>query len=106
MEQLALEGITGGCGNGNFCPDAPITRAEMSVFLLRTKYGSDYLPPAASGLLFTDVPADYWAVDWIEQLALEDIARGCGNGNFCPDTQVTRDQMAVLLQKLFGFPLP
>ena len=71
-----------------------------------TKYGSGYLPPAASGLLFTDVPADYWAVDWIEQLALEDIARGCGNGNFCPDTQVTRDQMAVLLQKLFGFPLP
>ena len=106
VEQLALEGITGGCGNGNYCPDAPITRAEMSIFLLRAKYGSAYVPPTATGTLFIDVPADYWAVDWVEQLYNEGVARGCGNGNFCPDIQMTRDQMAVFLQKLFGFPLP
>ncbi len=106
IEQLALEGITGGCGNGSYCPDAPITRAEMSIFLLRAKYGSTYVPPTATGVLFLDVPADYWAVDWIEQLYNEGVAQGCGNGNFCPDTQMTRDQMAVFLQRLFGFPLP
>jgi trimeric autotransporter adhesin len=33
IEQLAADGITGGCGGGNFCPDQPITRAEMAVFL-------------------------------------------------------------------------
>lgn len=36
IEQLAAEGITGGCGHGNFCPDKPITRAQMAVFLVRT----------------------------------------------------------------------
>ncbi len=33
IEQLAAEGITGGCSGGNFCPDGLVTRAEMAVFL-------------------------------------------------------------------------
>jgi hypothetical protein len=33
IERLAADGITGGCGEGNFCPNAPVTRAQMAVFL-------------------------------------------------------------------------
>ena len=33
IEALAKSGITGGCGGGNFCPDAPLTRGQMAVFL-------------------------------------------------------------------------
>jgi len=33
VEALAAAGITAGCGNGNFCPDAPVTRGQMAVFL-------------------------------------------------------------------------
>jgi len=33
IEALAASGITGGCGSGNFCPDAPVTRGQMAVFL-------------------------------------------------------------------------
>ena len=33
VEALAASGITGGCGGGQFCPDAPLTRAQMAVFL-------------------------------------------------------------------------
>ncbi len=33
VEALAASGITGGCGSGNFCPDNPITRGQMAVFL-------------------------------------------------------------------------
>lgn len=36
IEQLAAEGITSGCGDGNYCPDNPVTRAQMAVFLVRT----------------------------------------------------------------------
>ena len=36
IEQLAAEGITSGCGNNNFCPENPVTRAQMAVFLVRT----------------------------------------------------------------------
>jgi hypothetical protein len=33
VEALAASGITGGCGGGNFCPDNPLTRGQMAVFL-------------------------------------------------------------------------
>ena len=35
VEALAKSGITGGCGNGNFCPDQPLTRGQMAVFLAK-----------------------------------------------------------------------
>jgi hypothetical protein len=104
IEQLALEGITSGCGNGNYCPDATITRAEMSIFLLRGEHGSAYTPPTATGMVFDDVPLGSFAVDWIEQLAFEGITSGCGNGNYCPNNSVTRAEMAVFLVRAFGLP--
>jgi hypothetical protein len=33
VEALNASGITGGCGGGNYCPDAPVTRGQMAVFL-------------------------------------------------------------------------
>ena len=98
---MAAEGVTSGCGSGSYGPDGPVTRAQMAVFLLRAKYGSGYSPPTATGV-FGDVDLGHWAVHWIEQLAAEGITAGCGGGNYCPDAQVTRDQMAVFLVRTFG----
>jgi hypothetical protein len=103
IEQLSVEGITGGCGNGNYCPDSPVTREQMAIFLLRAKHGNTYVPPAATGV-FADVPADYWAASWIEQLAAEGITGGCGGGKYCPKGTVTRAQMAVFLVAAFNLP--
>jgi hypothetical protein len=35
VEALAASGITAGCGGGNFCPDNPLTRGQMAVFLAK-----------------------------------------------------------------------
>jgi hypothetical protein len=35
VEALAASGITAGCGNGDFCPNAPLTRGQMAVFLAK-----------------------------------------------------------------------
>ncbi|HMZ08350.1 MAG TPA: choice-of-anchor Q domain-containing protein [Anaerolineales bacterium] len=35
IEQLAAEGITSGCGGGLYCPDNPVTRDQMAVFLVK-----------------------------------------------------------------------
>jgi hypothetical protein len=105
IKQLAAEGITGGCGSGNYCPETPVTRAQMAVFLLRSKYGPSYSPPAVGGSTgFVDVPTDYWADTWIKQLVAEGITVGCGNGNYCPESPVTRAQMAVFLVRTFSLP--
>jgi len=99
IERLFDDGITAGCGDDVFCPAEPATRAQMAVFLLKAKHGRDYQPPACSGI-FGDVacPGDF-AVDWIEELYNEGITAGCGGGNYCPNSAVRRDQMAVFLLK-------
>jgi hypothetical protein len=105
IKQLAADGITGGCGSGNYCPDLPVTRAQMAIFLLRSKYGPSYSPPAVGGSTgFGDVHIDYWAGAWIKQLVAEGITAGCGSGNYCPETPVTRAQMAVFLVRTFNLP--
>lgn len=105
IKQLAAEGITSGCGNGNYCPEHPVTRAQMAVFLLRSEHGASYNPPGVgAGTGFGDVPPDYWAAAWIKQLVTEGITTGCGNGNYCPEQPVTRAQMAVFLVRTFSLP--
>jgi hypothetical protein len=101
IEALAAEGITGGCGNGNFCPMNPVRRDQMAVFLLKAEHGSSYLPPPCSGV-FGDVTCPSTFANWIEQLAAENITGGCGGGNYCPLNPNTRGQMAVFISKTFN----
>ena len=35
IEALKASGITGGCGGTQFCPDAPLTRRQMAIFLAK-----------------------------------------------------------------------
>ena len=103
IKQLAAEGITSGCGGGNFCPQVPVTRAQMAVFLLRAKYGVSYMPPAIGNTSgFSDVETSNWSAAWIKQLTTEGITVGCGDGNYCPNLPVTRDSMAVFLVRTFN----
>jgi hypothetical protein len=101
IEALAAEGITGGCGSGNYCPTTPVRRDQMAVFLLKAEHGSGYLPPDCSGA-FLDVACPSTFANWIEQLAAENITGGCGGGNYCPGNNNTRGQMAVFITKTFG----
>jgi hypothetical protein len=97
VETLERSGVTGGCGGDFYCPENPVTRAQMAVFLERGINGSDYLPPPAAGGVFADVrPLDFGAA-FIEQLLNDGITGGCGGGNYCPEDSVTRAQMAVFL---------
>ena len=105
IKQLAAEGITSGCGGGNYCPNAQVTRAEMAKFLLAAKHGVGYNPPPVGGSTgFNDVSKGYWAAAWIKQLSAEGITSGCGGGNYCPDGQVTRAEMAKFLINTFALP--
>jgi len=107
IEDLAGRGITGGCGGGNYCPGDPVTRAQMSVFLLKTELGSSYTPPACAGTVFDDVPCTGGIFDpWIEDLADRGITAGCSVAPplFCPAAPNTRGQMAVFLVLTFALP--
>lgn len=91
IEALAAEGITQGCEPGRFCPDRPITRGEMATFLARILQ----LPPAGSAG-FADTSTSVHA-DAIDALAAAGITRGCTETEFCPNSNVTRAQLASFL---------
>lgn len=100
VENLFHNGVTAGCDPGDFCPGSPVTRAQMAVFVLRSEHGDSYTPPACSSTLFADEPCPGGAfVNWVNQLVAENVTSGCGGGNYCPTTAVTRAQMAVFLLK-------
>jgi hypothetical protein len=73
-----------------------------------TKFRNIYLAtklqvsPAPASATFNDVPTGHLFFRYVEALADSGITAGCGNDNFCPDSPVTRGQMAVFLSKALG----
>jgi hypothetical protein len=61
-------------------------------------------PPGTSD--FNDVSTSSTQFKFIEALYHAGITAGCGGGNFCPDSPLTRGQMAVFLAKALGLQWP
>lgn len=108
IEALFFSGLTTGCGldaaqRRLFCPTRPLTRAEAAVFVERALHPAPFSPPAPTGRTFGDVPAGYWAADWIELAFREGLTTGCavlqGSRLFCPNDLVTRAEIAVFLER-------
>jgi hypothetical protein len=102
--ELVARGITTGCGGGRYCPNDPVTRAQMAVFLLLTYEPPGYVPPACTTATFSDVPCSDPFARWIYELVARGITAGCGGGGYCPASAVTRGQMAVFLVRTFSLP--
>jgi hypothetical protein len=97
VETLLHKGVTAGCGGTNYCPSATTTRDQMAVFVLLAKEGAGYTPPACGTPMFNDVPASNPLCKYIQELARRNVVSGCGGGNYCPTSAVTRDQMAIFV---------
>ncbi len=99
IEWMSKEGLSSGCGGGKYCPDETVTRGQMAAFLtaaLKLPAGPDK---------FTDDEGSPFE-DAINAVAAAGITSGCNvdGTQFCPDQEVTREQMATFLVK--GFKLP
>ncbi len=105
IEELARRRVIAGCGSGTYCPQAAVSRETLPVYLLLTKEGTGYVPPACTTPVFADVPAASPFCRWIEELARRGIVGGCGNGRYCPFLSVARDQMSVFVGATFGLLL-
>jgi poly-gamma-glutamate capsule biosynthesis protein CapA/YwtB (metallophosphatase superfamily) len=98
IQALAASGITQGCGDGSYCPERPVTRAELAAFLVRALQ----LPPSTHDV-FTDDDGSVFEAD-IQSLAAAGITSGCNPDRFCPDDPVRRDQMASFLARALHLP--
>jgi hypothetical protein len=105
IEELARRGVVGGCGGGNYCPSAAVTREQMAIFALKTLEGPAYTPPACGAPMYSDVPATSPFCPYIEELTRRGVVSGCGGGNYCPSAAVSREQMSVFLTVTFSLLL-
>ena len=92
------QGITGGCDVLLYCPGAPVSRAQMAMFLDRVMD----LPPTEEDF-FTDDEGTTGEAS-INRLAAAGITGGCTTDHFCPKASVTRAQMASFLVRALALP--
>lgn len=93
---LKSHNITTGCAPSLYCPQQNVTRAQMAILLVRSVMGGDsfnYSPTP----YFTDVNTQTVGFKWIQKLYELGITTGCAPTLYCPDSSVTRDQMAVFI---------
>jgi hypothetical protein len=76
---------------------------KLSAVVIGFKLQVSSAPEAPT---FADVPVAHPFFQFVEALASAGITGGCGGGNYCPDTAVTRGQMAVFLSKALGLNWP
>ncbi len=101
---LFANGITNGCRsapNRMFCPSCSVKRSHMATFIVRSA-GWPLVNPATP--TFSDVPKTHMFYREIETLKAHKVTYGCGSGKFCPDSHVTRAQMAAFLRRAAGWP--
>jgi hypothetical protein len=104
--------VVQGYPGGNYKPDDLVNRGQMAVYIARamvTPSGDAGVPgPPAGDPTFSDVTATgewSWCYKHVEYLAAEGIVQGYPDGTYHPATIVTRDQMAVYIQRAFDLPL-
>ncbi len=108
VDEFYRRGITGGCAGTplRYCPENPVTRAAMAVFVLRALDGSAYVPPATVHN-FSDmpVPGKEWMEPFVDEFYARGITTGCGANPliYCPESSVTRAAMAVFIDRAYGF---
>ena len=83
-----------------FCPQTNVTRGDMAVFLEDARHPTATSLPAAIGV-FADVPIAFPLACWIEVFYNDGITAGCGTNplRYCPDSSVSRAEMAVFILK-------
>jgi hypothetical protein len=95
-------GITTGCSlfPPLFCPEENVTRGQMAAFIVRAALGSDtFTYPDLP--YFDDVNQNHPFFKYIQKLREMQITAGCSAtpALYCPDSSVTRQQMAVFLMR-------
>lgn len=85
-----------GVSSTHFAPDKPLTRAQAAAIMVRALE----LDEGRGAGSFNDVPGQYWAVKEIGIARDNGIMQGKGNSMFGPEDPLTREEMAVILERV------
>jgi hypothetical protein len=110
---MYTNGLSAGCSSSplKYCPWDQIPREQAVIFALRMKYGTNYIPPAATGTLFADLTdVNYYATSWAEQAYKDSLIPNCGTSGgkpmFCPKALVSRGLGAYMIVRAKNLTMP
>lgn len=95
VASLSAKDVVKGYEGDVFKPEQTVTRAEFAVMIAKT-IG---LAPKAYAGGFNDVQNDHWAASYIQAVKDMGIVSGYAGGLYEPNKQITRAEMAVMMQK-------
>ena len=95
ISTLTNMGIIDGYQDGTFRPYGKITRAQFAKMAV----GFFETTREAYRGYFTDVPEDAWYTGYVEAAARVGLVQGFDNGTFQPDTNITRAQACVIVNR-------
>ncbi|MDR2089899.1 MAG: S-layer homology domain-containing protein [Clostridiales Family XIII bacterium] len=88
-------GYINGYPDGTFKPDGTITRAEFVTIINKAK---NYT--AMTNIPFRDVPVNEWYFPEVQRAYSVGYIQGDSEGNFNPGAQITRQEVAVILNRI------
>jgi len=93
-------GIVSGYDNGTYQPGNAVTRDQMAAYISRALAGGDDKVPAFTGTpTFPDVPANHWALRYVQYAVAHEVVGGYDDGKYHPEYEVDRGQMAVFIAR-------
>ncbi|NEU30280.1 S-layer protein [bacterium LRH843] len=97
MRVAVEQGVMSGYGGGKYGPDDKVTRAQFATFLSRALH----LPAGTSS--FSDVPSTHPLADGIGKAAAAGIVGGYPGNVFKPEENISREQMAVMIDRALEY---
>ncbi len=98
ITDMAGRFIVNGVSDTLFRPSQAVTRAEFAALLVRALG----LGENGSGSAFSDVNSAAWYYGAVYTAYENDLIHGMGNGKFCPNQSVTREQAMVMIANSLG----
>lgn len=99
ITELSRRGVITGFSDGSFQPDQPLTRTQYAALLEKV-----LLDANQNQIAFSDVPANFWGAQAVDEAVKAGFLKGYPNETFQPDQPISK--MQVLLSLANGFRLP
>ena len=97
----AAKGYVSGMGDGTFAPNATTTRAQFAAMIANAMGFDAETDEIDVETAFVDVPATHWGAKAIAFCAENGYMNGDADGNFRPDANITRQEVASVLVNTF-----
>ena len=103
IQKLADLGLTHGCSATSYCPTGTVPRQDAAVLLVRGKleslFGDSFTYPTTP--FFTDVPPSSPQFPYVQKMYELGLTSGCTLSQFCPSSNLTREEIAAFLDRAF-----